>query len=183
MHEFLVTVVTCSGVVHNVAVGGSAMSDRRFVAALIGLAVLVISLGSLVPPGTSGTVVAQVGPGVTAQGTPTPGAPGSPQGPGAPGYGPRRPGFGPGFGPGYGPRFHRGRGRGYGGGGGITAGVFALQALLRFLLLIALLVIAWKVITSPTLWGRPDAAVQAIRERFARGEITEEEYRRRLAAL
>jgi uncharacterized membrane protein len=136
-----------------------------------------------VRPGISGTVAPQVGPGVSAQGTPAPVAPGGPQGPGAPGYGPGGPGFRPGFGPGYGPRFQRGRGRGFGHGGGIAAGWFALQALLHFVLLIALLIIAWKVITAPTLWGRPDAAVQVIRERFARGEITEEEYRKRLAAL
>jgi putative membrane protein len=78
--------------------------------------------------------------------------------------------------------YGRGR-RGFGARAGIAAGIFALGALLRFLLLIALLVIAWKVITLRSLWGRPDGAVQVVRERFARGEITEEEYRKRLAAL
>jgi len=74
-------------------------------------------------------------------------------------------------------------GRGFGRRPGIAAGVFALGALLRFLLLIALLVIAWKVITLASLWGRPDGAVQVLRERFARGEINEEEYRKRMVAL
>jgi uncharacterized membrane protein len=176
------------GIAHTSQLGGSAMADRRISAALVGVVVLVIALGGLMGPGMSGTAAAQMDPGVTAQATPTPGTPGGPQRPGAPGYGPGRPSFRPGFAPGYGRRFHsgrfqRGRGRGYGRGGGIAAGVFALQALLRFLLLIALLVIAWKVITSRTLWGRPDAAMQSLRDRFARGDIDEEEFRKRLAGL
>ncbi|HEV2440128.1 MAG TPA: hypothetical protein VGX97_08710 [bacterium] len=77
----------------------------------------------------------------------------------------------------------RGGGREFGRRPGIAAGVFALGALLRFLLLIALLVIAWKVITLRSLWGAPDGAVQVVRERFARGDISEEEYRKRLVAL
>jgi uncharacterized membrane protein len=119
---------------------------------------------------------------VTAQGAPAPSAPNTPGAPGTPGYGPR---FGPGYGRGIGPAgmpFGRGR-RGFGARAGIAAGMFALAAFLRFLFLIALLVIAWKVITLRSLWGRPDGAVQAVRERFARGEISEEEYRKRLAAL
>jgi uncharacterized membrane protein len=117
---------------------------------------------------------------IEAQGAP---APSTPSAPGSPGYGPGTPGYGPRFGPGYGPGFGPGpygRGRR---GGGVAAGIFALGALLRFLFLIALIVIAWKVITLRTLWGRPDGAVQVVRERFARGEISEEEYRKRLAAL
>jgi uncharacterized membrane protein len=73
--------------------------------------------------------------------------------------------------------------RRFGARAGIAAGIFALGALLRFLLVIALLVIAWKVIGLRSLWDRPDGAVQTVRERFARGEISEEEYRKRLAAL
>lgn len=122
----------------------------------------------------------------SAQASPAPSAPNMP---GAPGYGPGTPGYGPRFGPGSGPGFGPGRmpyGRGhrrFGARSGIAAGIFALGALLRFLLLIALLVIAWKVIGLQSLWSRPDGAVQMVRERFARGEISEEEYRKRLAAL
>ncbi len=119
-----------------------------------------------------------------AQGAPAPSTPNTPggpgYGPGTPGYGPR---YGPGYGPGFGPRPYGPGRRGFGARAGIASGIFALGALLRFLLLIALLVIAWKVITLRTLWGRPDGAVQVVRERFARGEISEEEYRKRLAAL
>lgn len=154
------------------------------VAVLGGGAVLGISsapapaqqAGSLAPDGTSQLI---------AQSAPAPGTPGTPN---APGYGPGTPGYGPRFGPGYGPgsgpgwMMYGGR-RGFGRRPGIAAGVFALGALLRFLLLIALLVIAWKVITLRSLWGRPDGAVGVVRERFARGEINEEEYRKRLVAL
>jgi uncharacterized membrane protein len=156
--------------------------------AVAGVVAVVAVLGGGVVPGVStASALAQHGLRLSAQGAPAPSTPGGPQGPGGPGYGPGRPGYGPGFGPGYGPgvgpgRFHRG-GRGFGRGAGIAAGLFALNVLLRFLLLIALLVIAWKVITSRSLWGRPDGAVQILRERFARGEITEEEYRKRLVAL
>lgn len=123
---------------------------------------------------------------VVAQGAPAPSTPNTPSNPG---YGPGTPGYGPRFGPEYGPGFGPGgmpygrAGRRFGPRAGIAAGIFALGALLRFLLLIALLVIAWKVITLRSLWGRPDEAVQVVRERFARGEISEEEYRKRLAAL
>jgi uncharacterized membrane protein len=54
---------------------------------------------------------------------------------------------------------------------------------LHFLLLIALLAIAWKVITARSLWDRRDGTIAIVRNRFARGEITEEEYRKLLAAL
>jgi uncharacterized membrane protein len=161
------------------------MRNRRFAAlvAVAGVVALVGVLGSGAMSGVSTTpALAQQ---LSAQGAPAPGTPGNP---GTPGYGPGAPGYGPGFGPGYGPGFGRGwmmyrGGRGFGRRPGIAAGVFALGALLRFLLLIALLVIAWKVITLRSLWGRPDGAVQVIRDRFARGEINEEEYRKRLAAL
>ena len=154
--------------------------------AVAGVVTLVGVLGGGAVPGISTTpALAQQSPQLTAQGAPAPGTPGNP---GTPGYGPGTPGYGPRFGPGYGPGFgpgrmmYRGR-RGFGRRPGIAAGVFALGALLRFLLLIALLVIAWKVITLRSLWGRPDGALQVLRERFARGEINEEEYRKRLVAM
>jgi Short C-terminal domain len=115
---------------------------------------------------------------ITAQGAPAPTAPATPGTPGTPGSGPR---YGPGHRPG-GMPFGRAR-RGFGPRAGIAGGIFVLGAFLRFLFLIALLVIAWKVITLRSLWERPDGAVQAVRERFARGEISEDEYRKRLAVL
>jgi uncharacterized membrane protein len=161
------------------------MPSRWFSAALVVVAGVAVMAGLF----GGGAAAAWTAPAsgaqqLVAQGTP---APSTPNTPGGPGYGPGTPGYGPRFGPGYGPgfgpgRFGRGR-RGFGARAGIAAGIFALGALLRFLLLIALLVIAWKVITLRTLWGRPDGAVQAVRERFARGEISEEEYRKRLVAL
>jgi uncharacterized membrane protein len=164
------------------------MRNRRFAAllAVAGVVALVGVLGGGAVPGIStAPALAQQVPQVSAQGAPAPGTPGNP---GTPGYGPGTPGYGPRGAPGYGPGFGPGRmmyrgGRGFGRRPGIAAGVFALGALLRFLLLIALLVIAWKVITLRSLWGRPDGALQVLRERFARGEINEEEYRKRLVAL
>jgi len=60
---------------------------------------------------------------------------------------------------------------------------FGLGFLLRVLLVIGLLVLIWKAITSRTFWHRPDSAMQVLRERFARGEISEDEYRKRLTVL
>ncbi|HXX36834.1 MAG TPA: SHOCT domain-containing protein [bacterium] len=149
---------------------------------------VVAALGGAVVPGVSTPLaLAQQGLQLSAQSAPAPSPPGGPQGPGTPSYGPGYRGYGPGFGPGYGPGFRPGRfrrgGFGAGRGIGIAAGFFGLLMLLRFLLLIALLVIAWKVITAHWLWGRRDGTIQIIRSRFARGEITEEEYRKLLAAL
>lgn len=154
-------------------------------AVVAGVVMLAGVLGGGAVSGVSNTALAHQASQLTAQGAPSPSTPGNPGT--APGYGPGMPGY-PGYGPGYGPGFGPGRmmdggGRRFGRGPGIAASVFALMALLRFLLLVALLVIAWKVITLRWLWGRPDGAVQVIRERFARGEINEEEYRKRLVAL
>ena len=160
---------------------------NRWVAALVAVAGVVAIVGVLgggAVPGVGKTqALAQQGPQLSAQSAP---APGTPANPGAPGYGPGNPGYGPGFGPGYDPRFGPGRfrgGREFGPRLGIVPGLFALDLLVGCLLLIALLVIAWKVITLQSLWGGPDGAVQVVRERFARGEISEEEYRKRLVAL
>lgn len=156
-------------------------------AGVAGVAVMAgVLVGGAAPAFRAPVALAQRAPQVSAQASPAPSVPNTP---GAPGYGPGTPGYGPRFGPGSGPDFGPGRmryGRGHWGFGarpGIAAGLFALGALLRFLLLIALLVIAWKVIGLRSLWSHPDGAVQMVRERFARGEISEEEYRKRLAAL
>ncbi|HLJ61142.1 MAG TPA: SHOCT domain-containing protein [bacterium] len=72
----------------------------------------------------------------------------------------------------------------YPGGGGFRffwiAGLFAL---LRVALIVSVLVLIWKAIGARTLWARPDAATQVLRERYARGEITDDEYHKRLATL
>jgi putative membrane protein len=61
--------------------------------------------------------------------------------------------------------------------------VVGLFLLLWVLLLIGILLVIWRVLTSRTLWRRPDSAIQIVRERFAKGEISEEEYRKRLSTL
>src|SRR5690349_4360084 len=132
----------------------------RWFAALVAAAGVVAIVGVLgggtVPGVWSTAALAQQVPQVSAQGAPAPGTPATPV---APGYGPGNPGYGPGFGPG--PMYRGGRGgRGFGPRAGIGAGVFALGVLLRFLIGIALLVIAWKVITWQSLWDRPDGALQ-----------------------
>ncbi|TMI88931.1 MAG: hypothetical protein E6H00_11255 [Bacillati bacterium ANGP1] len=55
--------------------------------------------------------------------------------------------------------------------------------LLRALLGIGLVVLIWRALLTPSLWRRPDAAVQMLRERYARGEIGDDEYRKRLGTL
>ncbi len=59
----------------------------------------------------------------------------------------------------------------------------ALFGLLRAILVVSLIVLAWKVIGARAVWTRPDPATQLLRERYARGEISDDEYRKRLAAL
>ncbi len=56
-------------------------------------------------------------------------------------------------------------------------------ALLRALLVIGLLLLIWRLLGARTLWNRPDGATQLLRERYARGEISEDEYRKRLTTL
>lgn len=55
--------------------------------------------------------------------------------------------------------------------------------LLRLVLVAGLAALAWRLLTTRGLWHRPDAAVQILRERYARGEIGEEEYAKRLGRL
>ena len=55
--------------------------------------------------------------------------------------------------------------------------------LLRALLGIGLVVLIWRALLTPSLWRRPDAAVQILRERYARGEIGDDEYRKRFGTL
>ena len=62
----------------------------------------------------------------------------------------------------------------------VVGGIFLM---LRALLLIGLVVLVWRVLSARTLWQRPDNATQLLRERYARGEIAEDEYRKRLVTL
>ena len=55
--------------------------------------------------------------------------------------------------------------------------------LLRVLLVIGLVIVVWRLLGAGGLWRRPDSATQVLRERYARGEISEEEYRKRLSTL
>ena len=55
--------------------------------------------------------------------------------------------------------------------------------LLRVLLVISLVIVVWRLLGAGGLWRRPDSATQVLRERYARGEISEEEYRKRLSTL
>ncbi len=61
-----------------------------------------------------------------------------------------------------------------------AAGVFLL---VRVLVVIGLVALIWRLLRADGLWRRPDAASQIVRERYARGEINEEEYRKRLGTL
>jgi putative membrane protein len=58
-----------------------------------------------------------------------------------------------------------------------------LFLLLRLLLVTGLVVLVWRLLSPRGLWHRPDTATQLVRERYARGEINEEEYRKRLQTL
>ena len=61
--------------------------------------------------------------------------------------------------------------------------IFGTFFLLGALLVLGLLITIWRVLATRTLWQRPDSASQIVRERYARGEIGEDEYRKRLATL
>jgi len=61
-----------------------------------------------------------------------------------------------------------------------AAGVFLL---LRIILVVGLVALVWRLLSARGLWHRPDTAVQVLRERYARGEIGEEEYSKRLGML
>jgi putative membrane protein len=58
-----------------------------------------------------------------------------------------------------------------------------LFLLLRLLLVTGLVVLLWRLLSVRGLWQRPDPATQLLRERYARGEIGEEEFRKRLQTL
>ncbi len=54
---------------------------------------------------------------------------------------------------------------------------------LGLLLAIGLVIVVWRLLGAGGWWHRPDSATQVLRERYARGEISEEEYRKRLSTL
>lgn len=60
---------------------------------------------------------------------------------------------------------------------------FGVFWLLRLVLVAGLAAVAWKLLTTRGFWHRPDTAVRIVRERYARGEIGEEEYHKRLGTL
>ncbi len=63
-------------------------------------------------------------------------------------------------------------------------GLMAMVAMLfRVGLLVAVIVIAWKLLVTRAPARREDAALQILRERYARGEINEDEYSKRRAML
>jgi putative membrane protein len=62
----------------------------------------------------------------------------------------------------------------------VAAGTFLA---LRLLLVIGLVIVVWRLLGAAGRWHRPDSATQVLRERYARGEISEEEYRQRLSTL
>jgi putative membrane protein len=49
--------------------------------------------------------------------------------------------------------------------------------------LVVIGVLVWAVIQATQRWGDPGTAEATLADRFARGEIDDDEYRRRLAAL
>jgi uncharacterized membrane protein len=137
-------------------------------------------------------------PPVLAQGTVAPAAPGpSMNAPSAPGVGAPS---GPGSRPGQWFRFRRGAGHGRRGFGshrfghrrfGAWGWVRGLFLLLSLLLLVGLLLLIWRLLNARFLWDRlghrqdhrQDPAAAILRERYARGEISEDEYRKRLSDL
>lgn len=82
----------------------------------------------------------------------------------------------------YGPHMFGGRGVGPHG-WGVHPWLFGPFLLVRALLGIGLVVLIWRVLLTPSLWRRPDGATQILRERYARGEIGDDEYRKRLGTL
>ncbi len=77
-----------------------------------------------------------------------------------------------------GPYFHRGP---FGPGPWLW---FAGAAMvLRALLFVAVVVVVWRLVASRGVMHPHDAALQILRERYAKGEINEEEYRKRVATL
>ncbi len=77
-----------------------------------------------------------------------------------------------------GPYFHRGP---FGPGPWLWFAGAAM--LLRLVLVVVLGVVVWRLLTSRGGTHAPDAALQILRERYAKGEINEEEYRKRVATL
>jgi uncharacterized membrane protein len=91
----------------------------------------------------------------------------------------------PGLAQGWGPHGMEPYGPGHFGPSPFGPGLWAFGTLflLGALLVLGLLIVIWRVLAMRTLWQRPDSATQLVRERYARGEISEDEYRERLATL
>jgi len=67
--------------------------------------------------------------------------------------------------------------------GGVGAVFAGLGWLLQLAFMVTLIVLAWRVSSILPRWGQPDEATRLLRERYARGEIDDDEFGRRLAAL
>jgi putative membrane protein len=66
---------------------------------------------------------------------------------------------------------------------GPWAWTFGLIMLFRLLIIVALVAVVWRLLSSRGPFHASDSAVQILRDRYARGEISEDEYRKRLAML
>jgi len=62
-------------------------------------------------------------------------------------------------------------------------GAAGVLFLLRLVLLVGLIAVVWRLLGLRRVWKRPDSATQVLCERYARGEIGEDEYQKRLATL
>jgi len=66
---------------------------------------------------------------------------------------------------------------------GPWAWMVGLVMLFRLLLVVVVVALVWRLLSSRGPFHASDSAVQILRDRYARGEISEDEYRKRLAML
>ena len=67
--------------------------------------------------------------------------------------------------------------------GGVGEVFAGLGWLLQLAFMVTLIVLAWRISSIVPRWAQPDGATRLLRERSARGEIDDDEFGRRLAAL
>ena len=67
--------------------------------------------------------------------------------------------------------------------GGPKAWLGGLGLLFHLGLMASLIALSWRVFSVLPSWNGPDDAIRLLRERYARGDIDDEEFGRRLAAL
>ncbi len=61
--------------------------------------------------------------------------------------------------------------------------VAGLVSVLHVLVLVGLILVLWRLLGARLFWQRLDPAMRVLRERYARGEISDDEYHKRLATL